>query len=181
MNTPAHRHPGEPAHVCGRSCVFTLQHALLIGFVAVLGCYPRGNATPDTDPVAIPPEDNPVYESLTRSCDPEIGAWLVEAETVNDSNGILSWWTVDGTVIERQRLEVVESDPGGAWTRVRGELFIVNDWRDVNPGTSTQFRCNQGVTSVFWLLNPLGARVQCETWGPNPELFDDIEGVPGCP
>jgi hypothetical protein len=155
--------------------------ALLAGLLAIFGCYPRGSAPPDTDPVVIPPEDNPSYASLTRSCDPEAGTWLVDAESVNPSDGIVSWWTVDGVVVERQRIEVVESDPGGAWDRIRAELNIVNDWREVTPGSSTQFRCNQGATTVFWLLNPVGARVACETRGPNPEVFDDIDDVPACP
>ena len=147
----------------------------------MVACTPRGTATPDTDPVVVLPEDNPEFASLTRSCDPAAGTWLVDAESIRPTDGLLSWWTVDGVVVERQRIEVVESDPGGDWDRMRAELFIVNDWRDVQPGASTQFRCNQGASSVFWLLNPLGARVACETRGPNPEVFAEIDDIPACP
>jgi len=162
--------------ICSRSA----RLLLVVGLFGS-GCLSRGSAAPDTGPETIPPEDNPVFTLLDRRCEVDDGEWVIDAETANWAGGITSWWTIDGSVVERHRIAVVESSPTGEWDRLRGVLGIVRDWREVRPGSSTSFLCAQEVSTVFWLENPLGARVQCQTRGPNPELFESIDGAPACP
>lgn len=154
--------------------------AVLWGGLSCVGCFPRGSATPDTD-TPIPPEDNPVLTSRSQVCLPEQGVWEVDAETQNPAGGLVSWWTVDGVVVEQHRFGVVESAEDGSWDRLRGVLNIVADWREQAPNVSTRFTCGDPVNTLYWIENPVGARIQCEVGGPNPEVFADLEGVPECP
>ncbi|MCB9673602.1 MAG: hypothetical protein H6737_00715 [Alphaproteobacteria bacterium] len=153
----------------------------LLGGLSCVSCLPRGSATPDTDPPMIPDDENPVLVSLARDCDVQAGQWVIDAETEHWSGGMLAWWTVDGSVVEGQVVGVVESDPNGAWDRMHQVLPIVSDWRLQVNGVNTRFTCAEPVNTLFWVQNPLGARIQCRVLGPDPAVFDGIPGIPACP
>ncbi len=141
-------------------------------------CHPKGSATPDSGAPDVELR-NPRFTALSRTCNQTAGEWVVDAETDAWSGGLTSWWTVDGEVVERHVVSVLESEPDGSYDHIRGVFPIVTDWRNQSNNQNTQFRCTQPVATVFWLENTEGARVDCQVRG-DPAALEGLVGPPPC-
>jgi len=109
-------------------------------------------------------------------CDVDASTWTVDAEADAWSGGITSFWT-DGVIEEVHPVRVIASSPEGDLDTLRAVFDVVLDWREVSPGSSTSFRCGQGVATRFVLLDQAGDPADCWTEG-DPTLLAD---VPDCP
>lgn len=158
-------------------CSASVRAGFLGGALASVGCLPRGSAPDDSAGVL---QRTPAFVQLDRECDQASGTWLVRAEADAWSGGLVTVWTVDGSVVERHRFNAVESAPDGTWDRLQGELRIVDDWREATPNSSTAFRCTQAPSMLAWLEDLDGADVDCELIG-QTSAFQDVPGATVCP
>lgn len=144
--------------------------------VLLAGCLPRGSATP-IEPLGT--LRAPGLVALDRACDQDAGEWTVEADADAWSGGIRSWWSVDGVAVEVHDVPVIASDPDGTHDTLRAVFEIVDDWREVQPGRSTVYRCTEPVVTRFVLLDSDGVPSDCATEG-DPSVLDGVDGVPDC-
>lgn len=118
-------------------------------FIFLVGCGFGGlDTTPDP-----PVYDDPLFTEASAACNDEDARWTFRGTTVAWTGNGEVVLSTDGSYIERHPWPSVESAPDGTTDELELKLDVVPDWRDVTPGASTVFNCDEpelaGLLRVF--------------------------------
>jgi hypothetical protein len=153
--------------------------ALLAGLA--LACRPTAPIT-DRDPS--PLHEGPAEISgLSLVCYPDGGRWSLQVATSAWSGaGLLLWGDRDDRV-EAHNFLSSDASADGSGDCLSLSLSIRADPREVSPGSSTRFGCEQlgALTARVFVADTQAERwTDCRAWGDQPEVIDAREGVPLC-
>ncbi len=82
---------------------------------------------------------NPTITEMVVEC--ESNQWSINVRTENwTGNGLL--WLSDGERYERHSLYSISASPDGSSDRLRSQLTVIADWRDVQSSRTTGFDCS---------------------------------------
>ena len=107
-------------------------------------------------PSSVPDDTSPAPPSIVAAsytCDSLTARWsfLVDADAWTGNGQVVL--SDDGDYIEVHALRSIEAAADGSSDRLAVELAVVADWRDVNPGGTTVFNCNEpglaGLIRIF--------------------------------
>jgi len=139
----------------------------------------------------LPPEDRPrpwvVADNGTPTiaefdlyCDIDAAKWELEVTATAWTGGATTVWTADEVYAETHLVSSFEAKRDGSEDVLKLSLRIVSDWREANNGGATAFRCAEDPDVIFALKGADGAIVECQTFGPNPDLWETFEDAPKC-
>lgn len=113
-------------------------------------------------------------------CDPETATWLLEVHTDAWSGGGSSAWTTDARYVEVHPVPSVAAASDASADLLRLVLPVVVDWREARPGGGTDFDCASEPDVLLVLNDVRGEPVDCRQWGPDPEIWNEVEGLEPC-
>lgn len=131
---------------------------------------------------------DPKITQMTVEC--ESNQWSINVLTENwTGNGLI--WLSDGDRYERHSLYSISASPDGSSDRLRSQLTVVADWRDVQSSRTTGFDCNQmGDVGIFGIVrHPQSYTVSsCAEYIDNEEFYTtptlsvwETVPLPDCP
>ncbi len=147
--------------------------------LGLLACaLPPGPGTGvDTSEPTVP---TPAIGSFSVDCDADADRWTVTLEATAWGGNAPSFWTVDGAYVEVHRVSSVAYEEDGSGESYALSLGIVSDWRAQADGVNTAFTCAQPVDVLLTLQDLDGVVVDCRSWGPSPERWVGLPGIPPC-
>ncbi len=113
-------------------------------------------ACQSASPSPVPDEKSPGPPSIVAAsyaCNSLTARWtfLVDTDAWTGNGQVVL--SDDGNYIEVHPLRSLEAAADGSSDRLTLELGVVADWRDVSPGSSTAFNCNEpglaGLIRIF--------------------------------
>jgi hypothetical protein len=113
-------------------------------------------------------------------CDLDTAKWQLEVEATAWTGGGSTVWTVDGTYVETHAVNSFSAAKDGTDDLLKLTLKIVADWREVKSGSATTFKCAEDPNVLFVLRETEGDVVDCAAFGPEPEIWNDVDGVSPC-
>jgi len=152
-----------------------MVRALLLLFL--VGCVPQANSG---KPWKVAEIVTPEIASTDLYCDVDAAKWELEVEATAWTGGGSTVWTVDGIYAETHRVNSLAAAADGSEDLLKLSLKIVADWREAKNGSATTFLCAEDPNVVFILKAVDGTVVDCASYGPDPLIWNEVEGVAPC-
>lgn len=127
------------------------------------------------DPVELVP---PAILSLEWTCDVDEDAWRLVVETDAWTGGGNLWLSPDAEYVESHPVRSVRAAADGTSDRLRLDLAVASDWRDVAPGSSTAVGCGEDAAWVL-VVNDTDSAVSDCRYGGDVALMA-LDGIPDC-